>query len=204
MATVLGALVSIVLVIALLGALGTGGYVGVQGLRELLSTLDQQVVTLTAVFSIVAFLCASIVAGGLKWRGRKEKEIQLRAEKADVYEKILICWGEVFPTRTNGVEPSLLNDLHKLERVLTLRGSPRVLKLYGDIQTSVNGVHPQSPDLRSLIAKLTLEMRRDLGQSIISIGEQELLTVLNLVRPQERPTAPVQTPLAPVSLAQGG
>lgn len=204
MATVVGVLVSIVFGFALLGAMGAGGYVGVQGLLDLYATLEPQVATITVVFSIVALLCASIVAGGLKWRGRKEKEIPLRAEKADVYEKILLCWGEVLSVRPNSVEPSLLNDLHKLERVLTLRGSARVLKRYGDIQTFVGRPNPQEPGMSSLIAKLALEMRRDLGQSTISVGEQELLTVLNLVPPQERPAAPVQTPLSPVSLGQGG
>lgn len=203
MATVFGVLVSIVLGTTLLGALGAGGYVGVQGLLDLFATLEPQVAMLTVGFSIVTLLCASIVAGGLKWRGRKEKEMQLRAEKADVYEKILICWGEVLSTRTNSIEPSLLNDLHKLERVLTLRGSAKVIKLYGEIQTCANRLTPQSPDLPSLIAKLAFEMRRDLGQSTIGVGEHELLTVLNLVPPQARPAVSVQTPLSPVSLGQG-
>lgn len=203
MATVFGVLVSIVLGIALLGVMGAGGYVGVQGLLDLFATLESQVATITAVLSIVALLCASIMAGGQKWRGRNEKELQLRAEKADVYEKILLCWGEVLSARPTSVEPSLLNDLHKLERVLTLRGSARVLKLYGDIQACINISRSPAPELPSLIAKLALEMRRDLGQSTISVGEQELLTVMNLVPPQARSAAPVQTPLSPVSLGQG-
>lgn len=204
MANVLGVIFGTMLVIALLGALGTGGYMGVQGLLDLFGTFEPQVVTITVIASAVALLCAAIVAGGFKWMGRNKKEVQIRAEKADLYEKILLCWGEVLSARPNSVEPSLLNDLHKLERVLTLRGSPRVLKLYGDIQNCVNGARPQSSDLPSLIAKLALEMRRDLGQSTISVGEPELLTVLNLFPPPERPVAPVQTPLSPVSLGQGG
>lgn len=209
MINALGVIVGVVLGVALLGAMGAGSYLGFQWVMdhwapEYFGILEPQVATFLAIVSVVVVLCATILSGGLKSLRRRDAEMQLRAEKADVYEKLLLCWGEVLSTRTTTVEPSLLNDLRKLERVLTLRGSARVIKLYSDIQACANGSRPQSADLPSQLVKLTLEMRRDLGQSTISIGEQELLTVLNLVPPKERTPAPAQTPLSPVSLGQGG
>ncbi len=197
-----GVIIAGILILLLGSALAIGGYWGLGLVVDMFNRLEPQLAIITAIISVVALLCASIVAGGLKWTGRREAECRMRAEKADLYEKILLLWGEILSNRMKVLEPSVLDDLQKLERVLTLRGSAKVLKHYGEFQVCVktNGLH--ASELPPLIAKLTLEMQKDLGESTLNVDEHDLLTVLNVVRPQDRSSSSVQTPLSPVSMTQ--
>ena len=127
-----GVIIAGILVLLMVWALAIGGYWGFGFMVDLFKVLEPQLATVTAILSVVALLCAIIIASGLKGVGRREAESQMRAEKADFYEKILLHRSAILASRTKGLEPSILDDLQKLERILTLRESAKVLKHYGE------------------------------------------------------------------------
>jgi hypothetical protein len=170
---------------------------------DLFNTLEPQVATITPVFSIVALLCASTIAGGLKWRGRKEKEMQIRVEKADLCERLVLLYGAKLSSQAETVDDAAEAELRKLTRLLTLRGSPKVIKAFAALQAAEQEVGVQRQGVRSQMPKLLLEMRRDLGRVGLGPSERELLDVLQAEAP--RSSAPAPSPMAPphVSLSQG-
>jgi len=199
-----GTIVGIAFGIALLVALAAGGYFAIKFMLDLFGTLEPQIATITAIASVVALLCAAIIAGGFKWMGRKEKEMQVRAEKANLYERMLLIWGEKLKERTKAIEPSVEDELQKLERLLALRGSPKVIKAYGALQTLEQNAGLDGPELPSQVAKVLLEMRKDLGQGRLDLNESDLINVLNIEvhgSSSASTTPPVGKPQ--VSLSQG-
>lgn len=202
MANVIGAIVGTLLVIALLAALGAGGYFGVKGVVDLFGALEPQVATITAIVSVVALLCAAIIAGGFKWMGRKEKEMQVRAEKADLYERLVLLWGAKLSPQ--GMDDAGEAELRKLVRLLTLRGNPKVIKAYGALQALERTAGLHSPEMPAQFAKVLLEMRKDLGQGGLDLNESDLVHAMNaevLRHNSASTTPPVGKPQ--VSLSQG-
>lgn len=186
-----------------LGALVAGGYFGFQWLLDLFGTLEPQVASITMIASMVAVLCATIVASGFKWMGRKEKEVVVQADKANLYESILLMWGEKLKQGTKAIESSLDEELQKQERLLTLRGSANVMKAYLALQRQVNTVGLRNPELTSSMAKLILEMRKDLGVSVLNVKESDLVAILQGGDIEEQPSAIMQAGRPPVSIGQG-
>lgn len=193
----------VLLGIALLGAFAAGGYVVFRVVLDLFGTLEPQVATITAIASVVALLCATIIAGGFKWTGRKEAEAQVRAEKANLYEGIVLIWGEKLSNRMKAMDQATEHELQKLERLLTLRGSSKVIKTYIELQVLEKNVGLQSAEIPTQIANLLLEMRKDLGQAVLNLSESDLVNVLNVevLRGSSPSTSHVERPQ--VSLPQG-
>lgn len=81
-----------------------------------------------------------------------------------------------------------------------LRGSATVLKAYLALQRQANRVGLHNPELTSFIAQLILDMRRDLGSSVVNVNEPDLTAVLQGGKIEESPTSFVQAEQHPVSL----
>lgn len=175
-----GTIFGVVLAVGLFGALAVGGYFALKFVLDLFGTLEPQMATMTAIASVVALLCASIIAGGFKWTGRKEEEVQVKAEKANLYERIVLIWGEKLNNRTKAIEQSMEDELQKLERLLTLRGSSKVIKIYIELQGLEKNAGLQSREIPSQVATLILDMRKDLGQSVLNLHESDLMKVLSV------------------------
>jgi hypothetical protein len=203
MMNAIGSIFGIVCGLALLVALAAGGYMAFHWGLDLFGTLEPQVATITAIASMVAVLCAAIIAGGFKWMGRKEKEVAVRAEKANLYERMMLIWGEKLKQGTKALEPSLEEELHAQERLLTLRGSANVLKAYLALQRQANTVGLRSPELASFMAKLILDMRRDLCVSVLNVNERDLVAVLQGGEVEEQSSSFVQAGRPPVALGRG-
>lgn len=151
---------------------------------------------------MVAVFCASIVVGGLKWMGRKKQEVAVRAERANLYEKIMLIWGEKLTLSPKAPDSSVEEELRKLEWLLTLRGSASVLKTYMALQHQANTAGLHNPELTSCIAKLILDMRRDLGASVVNVNERDLTALLQGGKVEASPTSFVQAGRSPMSLGQ--
>lgn len=192
----------IVFGLTVLAVLAAWGYLAFNKGLELFGTLEPQVATITTIASMVAVFCATIVVGGFKWMGRKKQEVALRAERANLYENILLIWGEKLTLGTKTLESSTEEELRKLEPLLTLRGSATVLKSYLALQRQANIVGLHNPELTSFMAQLILDMRRDLGASVVNINERDLTAVLQGGKVEASPTLPVQAGRSPVSLGQ--
>lgn len=188
----------IVFGLTVLAVLAAWGYLAFNRGLELFGTLEPQVATITTIASMVAVFCASIVVGGLKWMGRKKNEVAVRAERANLYENILLIWGEKLTLGRKTLESSTEKELRKLERLLTLRGSASVLKAYLALQRQANTVGLHNSELTSFLAQLILDMRRDLGASVVNVNEHDLTAVLQGGKIDEPPTSYAQA----VSLGQ--
>src|SRR5678810_822558 len=114
----LGVFFGVLFGIALLGALAVAGYFALKFGLDLFGTLEPQAATITAIASVVALLCATIIAGGFKWTGRKEAEVQVRADKSDLYETISVIWVEKLNKRMQAMDQGSENELKKIERLL--------------------------------------------------------------------------------------
>lgn len=192
----------IVFGLALLGVLAAWGYLAFNWGSDVFDILEPQVAIITAIASMVAMLCATIVASGFKWMARKKSEVAVRAERANLYENILLIWGEKLSSDTKTLESYQDETLRKLEQRLTLRGSAAVLKAYLSLQRQVNRVGLHSPELTSFISQLILDMRRDLGASVVNVNERDLTAMLQGGKVDEPRTSFVQAGRSPVSLGR--
>lgn len=82
----------IVFGLTLLAVLAAWGYLAFNEGLDLFGTLEPQVATITTIASMVAVLCATIVASAFKRMGRKKQEVAVRAERANLYENIILIW----------------------------------------------------------------------------------------------------------------
>ncbi len=186
--------------LALLAVLAAWGYLAFNWGLDVFGALEPQVATITTIASMVTVFCATIVASGFKWMGRKKEEVAVRAERANLYENIMLIWGEKLMVGTKTLDPSLEEELRKRERLLTLRGSAAVLKAYLALQRQANTVGLHNPELTSFMAQLILDMRRDLGVSVVNVNKRDLTAVLQRGKVEGPPSALVQAERHPVSL----
>lgn len=193
----------IVVGLSLLAVLAAGGYKAFNQGLDLFGTLEPHVATITMIASMVAVFCATVVANGFKWKGRLEREGQLRAEKADLYERLALIWGAKLHPQDRAFDQAAEAEIRKLARLLTLRGSSKVIKAFGVLHKLERETGTQSQEVRAQMAKGLLEMRRDLGRVGLEPSERELLDVLQAESP--RSSDPVPSSMAPphVSLSQG-
>lgn len=197
-----GVFVGVMLGITLLGAFAAGGYVVFKVSLDLLGTLEPQVATITAIASVVALLCAAIIAGGFKWTGRQEAEVQVRAEKANLYAQFLLIWGEKLSKRTQPIDQAAGDELQRLERLLTLRGNSKVIKTYGELQWLEKNAGLYSPEIPLRFANVLLEMRKDLGQGALDLNESDLVSVLKIEALEDSAPSTSQVGKPQVSLSQ--
>ena len=202
MVNAFGIIFGIVFGLVLLAALAAGGYFAFKFGLDLFGTLEPQIATITAIASMVALLCATIIAGGFKWAGRKEAEVQVRADKSNLYEGISLMWGERLSVGTEGIDQATEGELKKMERLLALRGSTKVVKAYGALQALERTAGLHSLEIPSQFANVLLEMRKDLGQDVQNLTESDLVNMYKVEAFREATTSmpPVGSPQ--VSLSQ--
>jgi len=95
------------------------------------------------------------------------------------------------------------DELQKLERLLTLRGSSRVIKAYVALQALGEKADLHSPEIPLQVANVLFEMRKDLGQSVLNLSESDLVNVLSVEVLQDGSTSITQVGRPQVSLSQG-
>jgi len=173
-----GNFLGVVLGLTLLVAFLAGGYFLFRYIVEVFGELDPAVATLTAIASVVALLCAAIIANGLRGRGQKHQETSIRADKAALYEQLLTLWGERLKRQERKDDPVAEDELLKLEQLLALRGNPNVIKSYVHLQRLVRQEGVDSDGIPALRNKLLMEMRKDLGQNTLNLSDKDVLELL--------------------------
>ena len=173
-----GNFLGVVLGLTLLVAFLAGGYFLFRYIVEVFGELDPAVATLTAIASVVALLCAAIIANGLRGRGQKHQETSIRADKAALYEQLLTLWGERLKRQERKDNPVAEDELLKLERLLALRGSPKVIMAYVELQRLARRKGLSGDGVPELLNKLVMEMRKDLGRGVLNLSDSDVLDLL--------------------------
>lgn len=155
-----------------------GGYFLFKYVANIFATLEPQVETLAAIASIVAVLCAGIVAGGLKARTQEEHGSIATLRKAKIYERLLSLGCEQLKRQGNGDEQAVNAELVKLEQLLALHGNAKVISAYDKLQRSAKQDGAPSDKAAALLSKLLMEMRGDLGRTEFIRKENDLLDLL--------------------------
>lgn len=199
-------LFSTVLGIVLLGALAAGGYWGITFVASRFSELEPQAAVLTTIASMTAVLCAALVFRGLAQVSQKEIKTQMRLEKANLYERILLLWDTKLRGRPAGVDPSVEDELQQLAQLLTLRGSPKVIKTYCELYALERASGLYSPDLPARLVTVQMEMRKDLGLPTQDLKAEDFLQFFSAevkAAPDLNKAQPRQDIQPRVSLAAG-
>lgn len=168
----------IVFGLALLAALLAGGYFLFRYVMDVFATLEPTVATLTAIASVVALLCATIIASGLKARSQKDQGAGMSVEKARIYEQLLaLCRGQL---RGQEITNELAADdgLVELEQLLALHGSPNVITAYVNLRRQARQEGKQGDEVPAPLNKLVMDMRGDLGRTALNLKENDLLALL--------------------------
>ena len=173
-----GTIFGVVLGVGLLAVMVVTGYFGVKFTEDLFSVLDPQTAVIMAIASVTAFLCAAMIFRGFALIGQKEAKSHMRLEKAQLYERVLLLWGAKLNSRTISVDQPLDDELQQLAQLLTLRGNPKVIKVYVELHTLEKAVGLHSPDIPLRVATMQMEMRKDLGVSTQNLNAKDLLQLL--------------------------
>lgn len=151
--------------LALLIALVAGAYLLLKYVGNVFAALPPQVETLAVITSVVALLCAVIIAEGLKARPNGTQAIAV-AQRIATYERLLLCWSR------NGQAGELL----QLEQALALHGSSKVISAYLKLRRAAkHDAGAAAPLLNALV----VEMRGDLGRTELIRKEDDLSELLS-------------------------
>ncbi len=177
---ILGNAFAMLVVLALLGALGAGGYFAFDYVAALFSSLDPQTAKIAGFAALVALLAAAIVAGGLR---RASGLIANRpsAETHATYRLFVDLWqgllGPAGAAETR--EPAETSaDLRTLELMLSLYGSPEVLRAHASLRALRREGRTRDDESRREFAKTLLEMRKELRSDTRGLATEELRQLL--------------------------
>ena len=168
--TVIGTLVGLFVLCGLF----TGAYQVITQGWKLFAAVAPQVKTLAAVATVVALVCALIIANGAK--ARHQPEIAAIAARAGTYEILLSVCCEHYIRDTGDSFPSE-NDIQRVtaERSLALYGSSKVISTYVKFRRMTR--QTGKPDYE-LLNTLATQMRADLRQRDIIRIEDDVLDLL--------------------------
>ena len=162
-------------VLALCVMTALGSYWGFQLAMDLLTTIGPQASGITVIAVLVALLCAVLIRQAVGRSGQKEVDAYTHLEKAHLHEKLLLLWGVKLNSGTTSVDSSLEDELRQLAQLLSLRGSPKVIHAYLELDALERKVGLNSHETASSLAALQLEMRKDLGLPTQNLKAPDLL-----------------------------
>jgi hypothetical protein len=164
--------------LAFLAAFLASGYFLFKYIHNVFDTLNPQVKAIAAIASVVALLCAMIIAGGLKAPNPKEDLSSTTAEKVNIYQPLLSLSRQQLKNLTEDHERIADGELIKLEQRLALHGSSKVIKAYVNFRRATTQEVNTGTGTPTLLHKLVLEMRADLGQTDFNLKESDLHDLL--------------------------
>lgn len=160
---------------AVLFALAAGGYYLFKYVTGVFGALDPQVETLAGIASVVALLCAVIIAEGLKARGQGNSIAV--ADRARLYESLLACCCDRL-SRASERQPEAVSELVRIEQSLALHGSSKVVAAYVGLWRLMESDGKTDDTAPALLARLLTEMRADLGRTALIRNENDVLAML--------------------------
>ena len=145
-----------------LAAIGIGGYASVQRAIVFFAGIDLHFPRGTVVTSAAALLTALIVARSIRLASTQGKVNQLQCEKAETYRRFVEFYAGNVQGRGayGGGINGLSGDVHTLERLLALYGSPAVIRAHTALRAA--GLDA-GPDARAQFGKALIAIRKDLG-----------------------------------------
>ena len=171
-----GNVFSILFVLALLIALGMGAYLFFQDIYRFLVSLDPQIAAIVAAILIASLLIALSIRRAGKMSGVRRMRLE---KKAEIYEQLIRKCSEGLVRPTPDLPPlAVSNDLRGAEPRLVLWASTAVLKQFVALRRMDPQISPNDPVKRSVIEKMLREMRRDLGQYNLGLGDNDLTDLL--------------------------
>lgn len=171
---VIGVLTGLVLLLVLL----VGGYYLFNYAANILGALDPPLRTITAIASVVAVLCSTIIAGGLKSHRKVDNTSSTQLDKANIYRELLYLCDERLKTPPNNGHWLADNEQTKIEHHLALHANPKVITAYVNLQRSIQRQEQANDEAYSLLRKLVVEMRTDLGRTEFNLNDNDLLVLL--------------------------
>lgn len=164
--------------LALLAGLLAGGYFLFIYVAELFHALEQQLAAIMAIASMVALLCAIIIAGGLKSRNHKETNSRSATEKVNIYKQLLSLSIILLQNRAGDEIGEADGELFTVEQLLALHGSPRVITAYMELRRQAGQKGNQGDGVPGLLNNLVVSMREDLGVSTSNLKEKQIPDLL--------------------------
>lgn len=154
----------------MLGALSYAAVAAFEYLNSLYVGLEPQIAHLTMIVSIVAVICALIIAS----RSKTSSINSNYCERINLYHRLLVLWSE----RVKGASGSAEYELLSLEQLLALHGTSKVITSYINLRRSAWAGEKAEDEIFELLMKLLIEMRADLGQVEFNLDKSDLLDLL--------------------------
>lgn len=164
--------IGMILGLALLASFLAGGYFLFEYIASLFGTLESQLKTVIIIATIVAFVCAAIIASGLKASGT----YCIPVERISIYQQLLVYWSELL--KVGGEGRAANGELTGMEQALALHGSSKVIVAYMNLRKSAGKNGELSGVSRELLKKLLLEMREYIGRTELNLNKSDLLDLL--------------------------
>jgi hypothetical protein len=169
----------VIVVMVVLALLAMAMVVAGMATFGLLARLDAR---LTAIL-IVVLAAALIVAGGLRaLAGLGERRVR-REAKLTGYAKLLETLSEAPPFASEPDAGNTIGDWRRAERAALLLASPGVLKTLARLRADA----PAQPGHGAAVAALVREMRRDLGESNLTLNDDDLVDLVLASDPRGHP-----------------
>jgi hypothetical protein len=170
----LGNFLGTLLGLGLLLAIASGAYFLFKYVVNVFAALEPQVETLAAIASVVALLCAVIIAEGIKSRTKAEVLSAVADEKAKIYARLLLLCGEQVGGWSGAPATS---ELRGIEIFLALHANAKVVAAYNALRRAMQG-GGAGTTAPTLLIKLLAEMRGDLGRADFVRNENELIDLM--------------------------
>jgi len=170
---ILGNILGVVLALALTAAIGFYGYIAAKRFVALFARLDFTVAMVTATATVTVLLAALVISSSIRRAGKQNREVQLRADRAEAYKLFIGLWEEMLhPGQRVEAVVQASGQMQDVNHLLLLHGCTAVLKLHAAMQ-------PLSlPEARTQFANALLAIRKDLGLESRGLEAQELLQLL--------------------------
>jgi hypothetical protein len=163
--------------LALLVAMGLGGYSVITRIASMLSKLDVQFATMTAIISLVMLLSAQIVASSIRRASQQNKGNAFYAERAATQRFFADVWASLLTPGHESEEQSVIKvaeERQALDHLLALYGSPSVIKAHIALQALERELGAQNPDVRLQFAQTLVKIREELGSEAQGLTVEEL------------------------------
>lgn len=106
---------------------------------------------------------------------------------------MVLLWAAKLKISTTPVDPAIEDELQQWAQLLTLRGSPKVIKAYCGLCALERTAGLNNPDIPSRLVTVQMEMRKDLGLSTQNLKAEDLLPLFFAdVRVAPEPSRPPQ------------
>ena len=149
------------IVAALVGGIGFS----VEHLRSVFDPLDPQVVIVLGAASLVALLCAWLIAAAIRSVGRRADESNRLCERTRIYQAFLESVANAEGRFGEAAAP--------LAATLFLIGGAPVVKEYRAFAQMLSGGSASKDEVRMQINRLMLAMRRDVGESTFGLEQED-------------------------------